>query len=498
MTNIEQPVQTPSPAGDQKPAIPELVKAEQTPAQAAEAKTPAAISTQATSTSATDGKDTSAPAQVSDGEKFIPLTRFAIMSHLTEPTRWSDGEAKDAKRFFQYLAAWRHLTYNERLLKLKEAYMPFSPDRDTIRALEYSQDQLKNFQSHFIENVTLLLEQANYIGISHDRLNEIFEQKSIYNLDLTVDLTEFEELIIYCRGEMTETKERRSWKKLWLGMEQFSVPIFQRLFLLLKLKPEEKRIDEIMEEERRKNDGNPIKRKKAEKILRKNRSMLPPGICCDHIYLKLFKCIPTTDLEMMFPNTKVQFRPFDKLKLGITAGGGTIASIAGTAGKLLLITTNPIKAIGAIIGIIAVIGRQIMKFFHQRNEYMMVLAQNLYFHNLADNRASLTLLADRAEEEDVKEEMLLYSVLAGKSVQRSQLPQLQTTIQNYLRDEFSVNVDFDIMDALQRLLHDGIVTESNGTLTTLRPSEGCIHIDAKWDAHLDTADFFNSGQTDDA
>ena len=91
-----------------------------------------------------------------------------------------------------------------------------------------------------------------------------------------------------------------------------------------------------------------------------------------------------------------------------------------------------------------------------------------------------------------------WAVLAGKAVQRSQLPQLQTTIQNYLRDEFSVNVDFDIMDALQRLLHDGIVTESNGTLTTLRPSEGCRHIDAKWDAHLDTADFFNSGQTDDA
>jgi len=436
--------------------------------------------------------------QVSDGEKFIPLTRFAIMNRLTEASRWRDGEADDAKRFFRYLAAWRHQTYNEQLLTLKEAYMPFSPDRDTIRTMEYSKEQLRRFQKSFIDNVTQLLEQANYTHISSQRLNKIFEQQSIYNLDLEVDLSEFEEMTIYCRGEMIETKQRRTWRKLYLGFEEYTVPIFQRLFLLLKLKTEEQRLGEIMESERRKNDGSPIERKKAEKIMAKKRAMLPPGICCDHIYLKLFKNIPTTDLEMMFPNTKVRFRPLDKIKLGITAGGGTIASIAGTAGKLLLITTNPIKAIGALVGIIAVIGRQIMKFFHQRNEYMMVLAQNLYFHNLADNRGSLTLLADRAEEEDIKEEMLLYSVLSKEDVHRSQLPLLQVAIENYLSEEFNVNVDYDIMDALQRLLHDGVVTEANGILTTMRPKEGCDHIDAKWDAHLDTADFFNSGQTENA
>ena len=43
---------------------------------------------------------------------------------------------------------------------------------------------------------------------------------------------------------------------------------------------------------------------------------------------------------------------------------------------------------------------------------MVVMAQNLYFHAMADNRGVMTLLADRAAEEDVKEEMLLYSVLA--------------------------------------------------------------------------------------
>ena len=43
---------------------------------------------------------------------------------------------------------------------------------------------------------------------------------------------------------------------------------------------------------------------------------------------------------------------------------------------------------------------------------MMVLAQNLYFCSIANNHGALTLIADSAEEEDVKEDMLLYAFLA--------------------------------------------------------------------------------------
>jgi hypothetical protein len=41
-----------------------------------------------------------------------------------------------------------------------------------------------------------------------------------------------------------------------------------------------------------------------------------------------------------------------------------------------------------------VIFRQVMSFFNTRNHYMMLLAQNLYFCSLANNRGALTLIAD--------------------------------------------------------------------------------------------------------
>jgi wobble nucleotide-excising tRNase len=115
-----------------------------------------------------------------------------------------------------------------------------------------------------------------------------------------------------------------------------------------------------------------------------------------------------------------------------------------------------------------------------------VMAQNLYFHALADNRGVMIKLADRAAEEDVKEEMLLYGVLAKTTVNRSDLVHVDNAIERYLKSTFEIDVDFDLNDALDRLIADGIVTEeADGTLRTLSPAVAAKHIDDMWDGFLD-------------
>ena len=64
--------------------------------------------------------------------------------------------------------------------------------------------------------------------------------------------------------------------------------------------------------------------------------MLPETVSSDFVYIKLFKNIPRTDLEMAFPNTEVRFRLLDKIKLGVTAGSGVGAGVVGTATKLAM------------------------------------------------------------------------------------------------------------------------------------------------------------------
>jgi hypothetical protein len=117
---------------------------------------------------------------------------------------------------------------------------------------------------------------------------------------------------------------------------------------------------------------------------------------------------------------------------------------------------------------------------------MVVMAQNLYFHAMADNRGVLIKLAERGAEEDVKEEILLYSVLAKEKCKRCDLDQIDAAIESYLRNTFEIHVDFDLPDALERLIADGIVSEgADGTLTTLPPKEAAQLLDQKWDRFLD-------------
>ena len=412
-------------------------------------------------------------------ETFIPVTRFALIEKLCKPQSWPDGQTADIRDFFSCLEAIRNLTYTKRLMELKQAYLPFSPDRDTVRALEFTPEQFATMQERLTRLLGTCLEGANYKLITPKILEEIFEEKSAYGLDLEVDLDEFDEVMIYSRGATVKSHEYRSWQSLFLRKRTETVPIFQRLFLLLKLKSEAVRMREVMIAE-------DLDEPKALKRVRKLRRMLPDQASSDFVYLKMFKQIPRADLQMMFPNTKVRFRLKDKLFLGVTAGGGTLASVIATASKVALIFSNPIKAIGALVGLAAVIFRQVKKFLTQKNQYMMTLAQNLYFHNLADNRGVLTLLADRAEEEDVKEEMLLYALLVRGPLARTELDEAKTAIEQFLAEEFAIAVAFDVEDALERLMNEGLVREdADGVLYTLSPTEGAAHLRQTWSKYLE-------------
>ena len=411
-------------------------------------------------------------------ERFIPVTRFALIERLTETQVWPTGQAADARRFFRYLDYWRQQQYNAKLFELDQCYEPFSPDSDLISTRQYSQAERNALKARVVHGVEDLLVRANYERIDPKELDVIMTPDSAYGLDLHVDMDAFEDILIYRRGAASKTNERRSIAKLGRKTE-VEVPIFQRLFILFKLKTFETRVGDIMARDK-------IEHAEAERRVKKMRAHLPEAIKDDRIYLKLFKNIPCTDLEMVFPNTQVKFRAFDKLKLGVSAGGGLGMGAVGAAGKIALLATNPLAAAGAVMGLGGVAARQASAFMSQKQKYMVTMARNLYFHSMADNRGVILKVAARGAEEDIKEEVLLYSVLAKEQATRADLPAIDAAIEQFLARTYGVTVDFEIEDALDRLLRDGIVTESaGGTFTTLPPAEAALKIDAMWDVFLD-------------
>jgi hypothetical protein len=411
-------------------------------------------------------------------ERFIPVTRFALLDRLTTPASWPPGQAQHARRFFRYLDHWRRQQYNAQLHSLEETYEPFSPDSDLLMTRTFTPEERSVMKQRVIEGMSTILEQANYVRIDHHDVETILTSESAYGLDLFVDLDAFEEVLLFYRGASTKRNHRRRWQKFYLK-EDFDIPIFQRLFVLFKMKPFEARVREVMQAEK-------LNHREAEKVARRKNAGMPPNVQENNIYMKLFKNIPRSDLEMVFPNTEVRFRFFDKLRLGATASGGLGIGAVGAAGKIALLATNPIAAVGALFGFGGIAFRQAVNFLNQKQRYMVIMAQNLYFHSMADNRGVMLKLAARAAEEDIKEEMLLYSVLAKEHARRQDIPDIDAAIEQYLASSFGVSVDFDIPDALSRLIADGVVTERpDGTLITMPPNEAALHIDRKWDVFLD-------------
>lgn len=411
-------------------------------------------------------------------ETFLPVTRSALIDRLTPEKAWANGEAQDSRRFFKYLAYWRQQQYTGQILQLEQTYEPFNPDTDLLLTRQFTADERLAMQKRLVRHMEGLLQQANFVRVDPLDVELILNNETHYGLDFELDLGAFDELLIYYRGASTKTDQKRVLRKFFRKTE-FEVPIFQRLFILFKLKPEEARIEDIMRERN-------VGRSKATKIVRKLRGRLPPQVKPENIYMKMFRDIPRADIEMIFPNTRVKFRMLDKLKLGVTGAGGIGIGALGAAGKIAVAATNPIPAALAVAGFGGVAFRQVMNAFNQHQRYMVVMAQNLYFHSLADNRGVLILLADRASEEDVKEEVLLYSVLAKENVHRRDLPEVDRGIENFLRSTFGVDVDFDLHDALGRLIADGIVTEgADGFLRALPPAAAAQRVDAMWDRFLD-------------
>jgi hypothetical protein len=408
---------------------------------------------------------------------FIPISRSDLSGALTSSKIWVDpDEQTDVTNVLKLIGLLRQHKSSELLNQLSDIYDPFNPDDETINLVEAS--ELERLEKRRIFNTKLrdLVTSANYKDIGPDELDEIFQKASPDGVHVEVDFSEYEVRLMFYRGERKIQKTKRDIARLFLKHKTYEVDIFERLFLAIKLKPEEQRVLELMQEDR-------IDEKKARKKLRNMRKMLPPACSSDHIYIKVFKNIPRYDVEMLFPNIRVKMKYRDKLQLGGSALLGTITWAVGTASKLLVAAAlSPLVLAGALVtGVGGIMYAQIRNIFITRDRYRMQLAQSLYFQNIANNQAALALMVDEAEEEDVKEEALLYVHLRLTPVHATQLENLRIRINAFLFKNFKIDVNFDIQDALSRLTARGLVTQSvTGDLRAMPAREAVPYLKGAW------------------
>ncbi|MFT4712330.1 MAG: hypothetical protein ACJAVI_003605 [Candidatus Azotimanducaceae bacterium] len=401
--------------------------------------------------------------------RFIPYRKKDVVEMCLTEGGFDKCQRVEFIEFCRLLESVYHFEYHQRLERLKDAYAPLNPDRDTIRIPDTPVEDEKEF----VVLLESLLNRANYERLSDDELRIAMEEASLFKLRIHVDFEQFSEYLLFTRGEKTKTEVVSKYFGLIKTEQKFSN--FDRVVVYVKFRP----------------DSHPV------------RSGHKPGTTL----LKLFQNVPKADIEILFPDTRVGMRTIDKLMIGVPAvigGGAVLMTKAGAALLLLMgllgywvgLSTKPVTidqatliAIFAGVGAIgSFIWKQFANFKNRKLTFMQTLTENLYFKNLDNNAGVFHRLVDDAEEEECKEAMLAYYFLLSREGLTDALA-LDKSIETWFAQRWDSDINFEVEDALAKLVELGLVRRNSqlggGEMLEAKPlADGIKLLNTRWDQYF--------------
>lgn len=398
--------------------------------------------------------------------RFIPYRRRDIVEMCLQEDRLP-ALTDDFRQLSYMLDQIFHFEFHQVIEALKNAYADLDPDRDTRRPDIVHQPASQSF----IKLLDGLLEKANYERVTESDLKQALAESSLFKIRLHVDFSDFSEVSLFARGVSSRREELPTW--FGLGTKTVEFTNYDRVVLYIRIR-----------------DGY-------------QHSKNDFASCrAGATLLKLFRNVPKADLEMLFPNTRVRMRLMDKLLIGIPAlvSGGIVLTTKLGASLVLLgsllgywlgVSNQPAQLNQAgimvlLAGLVALGGylwKQFSNFKNRKLRFMQALTQNLYFKNLDNNAGVFHRLANDAEEEESKEAILAYYFLLTAE-QRLSKSELDRTIESWFEGRWNYRVDFEIEDALGKLMALGLVQESEGRLAAVAVEDAIRLLDRRWDNYF--------------
>ncbi len=376
-------------------------------------------------------------------EHFIPIRVKDLLQLCSQQV--SDSDDRFAK-LGSLVQRYYHQHYFALLNDLKSSYQSLDPDSDLVDLVGMPGDG----EETFLPRLRHLLEKGNFEQITHATLQQALREESLFNIRLEVNFDYFEEVLFFYRGEHNESVVISSL--LGLKKRTLDYTRYDRVAVYVKFKDQqyfdEREID---------------------------ASLFRPGTSL----IKLFKNVPKADLDMLFPNAKVRMKNVDKVLIGGPAlvGGGVLVAtkLGGTLLLLIALVTfwlglkeETVSIDQAALVTLAMgfgtlggyLWKQFGKFKNRKIQFMQALSESLYFKNLDNNAGVFHYLTNMAEEEECKEVLLAYFVLRQQERVGS-AEDLDKRAEQWLRSHAKIDVDFEIVDALEKLTQLGLVVESH-------------------------------------
>eukprot|EP00928_Gymnodinium_smaydae_P083619 TRINITY_DN6685_c1_g1_i1.p1 TRINITY_DN6685_c1_g1~~TRINITY_DN6685_c1_g1_i1.p1 ORF type:complete len:575 (-),score=153.56 TRINITY_DN6685_c1_g1_i1:151-1875(-) len=198
--------------------------------------------------------------------------------------------------------------------------------------------------------------------------------------------------------------------------------------------------------------------------------------------VKSFHSIPMADLEVVFPHKRVAVQPKVKLSLSIHVVM-TLMAVArvwkASEGRGM---------VKAIWGGVSLMAMKTMSMYHsmQRSKQnaQSRMTQTLYSSSLDSGLGVVHDLVDSMEEQEVKEAMMGYwALLQPSNSNRHEFrseKDIDDECENFLLDTFGAVVDFEVEDALGKLLRDGLARRRGDQYEALPLEEATRHLVSIW------------------
>lgn len=405
--------------------------------------------------------------------RFIPFRKRDLLQKCLGEGRLSAREQRSFAELCQVLESVFHFEFHKKLENLKDSYAPFDRDSDARVIRSYSEQERTQCQKQLVEQMTEILEAANYRKITATDLKEALQEESLFKIRLEVNFDDFEDIIFYMRGERKKTEEIS--KYFGLKKVPFEFTNYERVAVYIKFKEESYFSEE-----------------------RKKALSFTPG----STIIKLFKDVPKADLELLFPNSEIRMKTIDKLIIGLPAAiGGVTVMMTKLSASLLLIGSvlsfwlgfsdkeivldqQHLITLGLGLGTLGIfLFKQFSKFQNRKIKFMKTMSDSLYFKNLDNNQGVFQHLIDAAEGEEFKEAMLAYYFLL-KSEQPLDAAGLDQRIEDWFNKELQCDMDFEVQDAIDKLVRLELVDREAQSFRAKPIDEAKRALDNTWDSYF--------------
>jgi hypothetical protein len=399
-------------------------------------------------------------AEYKDREHFIPLRKSDLVELLCRDKGLPVQEREPFRQFCILVSSVFHFEYLKQLEELKDAYAAFDPDADTRPLKPTPPQERRRCEDELFAKFTALMERANFQRFAREQLQAAVQTVATeWGIQTHVDLGLFERLEVFARGDVVGRRSRRSWRRLW-RREEVPVPMFQRLVLIVKLRPSRR---------------------------------LGPEVKTDAVYLKVLKDIPKPDLDMLLPGARVRLSRTDRALIvyPLVAGVGLMAwNIARS------LIGKPVVEAAAAAGLgllswsaaLALAGYGYKSYYSyqvKKQNYSLRLTRALYYHSLDNNTGVLMRVLDEAEEQENRETLLAYFCLWRYAPPEGwTAEQLDDYVELYLEGNAGLKVDFEIGDALAKLERLKIVAKSGNAYRAQPLAKALEMLDWTWDNYF--------------